>query len=89
MISRVNERRVSARLDVVFGALSDPIRRTIVARLYGTTPVELRWDPGAAASTGALTIPDGLPAGRYVVRVTAEDLAHNMASQEVPIDVLP
>src|SRR5437762_2144563 len=33
MISRVNERRVSARLDAVFGALSDPIRRTIVARL--------------------------------------------------------
>jgi DNA-binding transcriptional ArsR family regulator len=33
MISRVNERRVNARLDAVFGALSDPIRRTIVARL--------------------------------------------------------
>jgi Ca-activated chloride channel family protein len=63
--------------------------RTIVARLCGTAPVELRWDPRASASTGALTIPDGLPAGRHVVRVTAEDLAHNMASQEVAIDVLP
>jgi Ca-activated chloride channel family protein len=63
--------------------------RTIVARLYGASPVELRWDPRAGASVGALTIPDGLPAGRYVIRVTAEDIAHNVASQELSFDVLP
>jgi Ca-activated chloride channel family protein len=63
--------------------------RTIVARLYGASPVELRWDPRAGASTAALTIPDGLPAGRYVIRVTAEDIAHNIASQELTFDVLP
>jgi Ca-activated chloride channel family protein len=63
--------------------------RTIVARLYGASPVDLRWDPQAGASTGTLTIPDGLPAGRYVIRVTAEDIAHNMASQELTFDVLP
>jgi Ca-activated chloride channel family protein len=63
--------------------------RTIVARLYGAAPVDLRWDPRAGASTGTLTIPDGLPAGRYVIRVTAEDIAHNIASQELTFDVLP
>ena len=63
--------------------------RTIVARLYGASPVELRWDPRAGASTAMLTIPDGVPAGRYVIRVTAEDVAHNVASQEMTFDVLP
>ncbi len=63
--------------------------RTIVARLYGASPVELRWDARAGASTGALTVPDLLPAGRYVIRVTAEDIAHNVASQELTFDVLP
>jgi len=63
--------------------------RTIVARLYGASPVELRWDSRAGASIGTLMIPDGLSAGRYVIRVTAEDIAHNVASQELTIDVLP
>jgi Ca-activated chloride channel family protein len=63
--------------------------RTIVARLYGASPVELRRDPSAGVSTGTLTVPDGVPAGRYVIRVTAEDIAHNVASQELTFDVLP
>jgi Ca-activated chloride channel family protein len=63
--------------------------RTIVARLYGAAPVDLRWDAALRANAGLLTIPDGLPAGRYVIRVTAEDIAHNVASQEVTVDVLP
>ena len=63
--------------------------RTIVARLYGASPVDLRWDSRAGMSTGLLTIPEGLPAGRYVIRVTAEDFAHNVASQELSFDVIP
>jgi len=63
--------------------------RTILARLYGASPAELRWDSRAGASIGTLTVPDGLPAGRYVIRVTAEDIAHNVASQELTFDVLP
>jgi Ca-activated chloride channel family protein len=63
--------------------------RTIVARLYGTAPVELRWDARAGASTGVLTVPEGLPAGRYGIQVTAEDIAHNVSSQEIAFDVLP
>jgi Ca-activated chloride channel family protein len=63
--------------------------RTIVARLYGTEPVNLRWEATARASTGVFIVPDALPAGRYMIRVTAEDMAHNTASQEVALDVVP
>lgn len=63
--------------------------RTIVARLYGTSPVSLRWDARLGASAGTLTIPDHLTPGRYTLQVTAEDIAHNVASQEMVLDVIP
>jgi Ca-activated chloride channel family protein len=63
--------------------------RTIVARLYGAAPADLRWDARAKASVGSLEIPPDLPPGRYQIQVIAEDMAHNMAMREVPIDVLP
>jgi Ca-activated chloride channel family protein len=88
---RVSADKASARPGetVQLRASASASTRTIVARLYGASSVELRWDPRASASTAALTIPDGLPAGRYVIRVTAEDIAHNIASQELTFDVLP
>jgi Ca-activated chloride channel family protein len=90
-VLRVSADRRSARPgDIVqLRASASASTRTIVARLYGASPVELRWDPRAGASTGALTVPAGLPAGRYVIHVTAEDIAHNVASQELTFDVLP
>ncbi len=90
-VLRVSADRTSARPGetVQLRASASASTRTIVARLYGASPVELRWDPRAGASTGTLTIPDGLPAGRYVIRVTAEDIAHNVASEELTFDVLP
>jgi Ca-activated chloride channel family protein len=63
--------------------------RTLVARIDGTAPVSLHWDPKAAANTGALTIPDEAIPGTYKLTVTAEDIAHNIGTQEVPIEVLP
>jgi Ca-activated chloride channel family protein len=63
--------------------------RTVLARMYGTAAVELHWDSRAAANTGDLAIPTGLAPGSYVLTVTAEDIAHNIGSQEVRIDVLP
>jgi Ca-activated chloride channel family protein len=63
--------------------------RTVIARMYGTAAVELRWDAQSAANTGDLAIPAGLPPGNYVLTVTAEDIAHNIGSQEVRVDVLP
>jgi Ca-activated chloride channel family protein len=63
--------------------------RTIVARMYGAPPVNLHWNAQAGSNLGELTVPSGLPAGRYKLTVTAEDFAHNIGSGEVNVDVLP
>jgi Ca-activated chloride channel family protein len=63
--------------------------RTLTARVEGLAPVELRWSRSAAASTGVVELPATLPAGEYTIAVTAEDVAHNMASTEVRIEVVP
>jgi len=63
--------------------------RTLVARLEGVGPVTLHWNPKAQINTGDLTLPTDLPVGRYTLTVTAEDIAHNLGSQEVTLDVLP
>ena len=63
--------------------------RTLTARLEGVAPIALRWDSRSLASTGRLTLPRDLPIGRYTLTVTAEDVAHNMGSQEVRVDVIP
>jgi Ca-activated chloride channel family protein len=90
-VLRVSADRASARPGetVQLRARASATTRTIVARLYGASPVDLRWDARAGMSTGQLTIPEGLPAGRYVIRITAEDFAHNVASQELSFDVIP
>jgi Ca-activated chloride channel family protein len=90
-VLRATADRTSARAgDVVrLRAVASASTRTIVARLYGASPVELRWDASAGASTGTLTVPGELPAGRYAIHVTAEDIAHNVSSQEIAFDVLP
>ena len=63
--------------------------RTLTARVEGLAPVTLRWNRDAQASTGELWLPPGLPAGAYTVNVTAEDMAHNLGTAEVRIEVLP
>lgn len=63
--------------------------RTVTARLYGASSVRLHWNPEMASNTGELFLPATMPAGRYVLTVTAEDFAHNIGSQEVPLEVLP
>jgi Ca-activated chloride channel family protein len=63
--------------------------RTLVAHLEGALPVSLHWNPDAAASTGEVAVPGDLPPGRYRLTVTAEDIAHNLGSQEVQVEVLP
>ena len=61
----------------------------MVARLYGAEPAYLTWNQDAGANTGSLPIPADLPAGTYTLTVTAEDIAHNIGSQEVAIEILP
>jgi Ca-activated chloride channel family protein len=63
--------------------------RTLVARLEGSLPVQLRWDGKAAANTGELFIAEDTIPGSYKLTVTAEDIAHNIGTQEVRIEVLP
>lgn len=63
--------------------------RTLTARVEGLAPVNLRWNPDAHASTGQVWLPPGLPAGDYVLAVTAEDVAHNLGTREVRIEVVP
>ncbi len=63
--------------------------RTVTARLEGAAPVSLRWNERAGAITGELLVPEALPPGSYRLTVTAEDIAHNIGSQEVTIEILP
>jgi Ca-activated chloride channel family protein len=61
--------------------------RTVTARLYGAMPAALRWNSAAKANTGEIVVPAYLPPGEYTVHVTAEDIAHNVGSQEVALEV--
>ncbi len=63
--------------------------RTLTARLEGALPVALRWNQKAGANTGEIQVPGDLPAGSYRLTVIAEDIAHNIGTQEVQIEVLP
>ncbi|MGE5325396.1 MAG: VWA domain-containing protein, partial [Deltaproteobacteria bacterium] len=63
--------------------------RTLFARLEGSPAVSLRWDSRAGANTGRLIVPEQMPPGVYELTVTAEDVAHNIGTQEVRIEVLP
>jgi Ca-activated chloride channel homolog len=63
--------------------------RTLVARLEGAAPVGLKWDARAGANTGQLVIPEQAIPGIYKLTVTGEDIAHNIGTQGVDIEVLP
>jgi len=63
--------------------------RTLVARLEGAAPVGLKWDAKAGLNTGQLLIPAETIPGSYKLTITAEDIAHNIASQGVDIEIVP
>jgi Ca-activated chloride channel family protein len=63
--------------------------RTLTARLEGAAPVDLRWNAALGASAGQLRIPDRLAPGSYTLSVTAEDIAHNIGTQEAQVEILP
>jgi Ca-activated chloride channel family protein len=63
--------------------------RTLTARMYGAPPVSLRWNQKAGYNTGWLVIPSDLPPGRYALKLTAEDFAHNIGAEEVFLEVAP
>ena len=63
--------------------------RTLVARLESAAPVALNWDARAGINAGQLVISEQTVPGVYKLTVTAEDMAHNIGTQEVQIEVLP
>jgi len=85
----LDSRQLHAGGTMTIKAEASASTRTLTARLDGVTPVSLRWNEAAKANTGTLTLPSGLAAGRYKLTVTAEDIAHNIGSEEVQVEVLP
>lgn len=63
--------------------------RTLTARLEGAAPVSLRWNQRAGMNTGELQVPTDLPVGNYRLTVIGEDIAHNIGTQEVQVEILP
>ena len=85
--ARLEKTRVRAGEMLHISAQASGNARTITARLYGATPVALRWNSGAKANTGEIVVPAFLPPGTYTVHVTAEDIAHNVGTQEVALEI--
>lgn len=77
--------RAGEEVKVVVRADADT--RWISARLFGSAPVAVRWDPQAKASVGTVRVPADLPPGVYTIRITGEDLAHNGAATEARLEV--
>ncbi len=68
-------------------AMASANTRTITARLWGAEPVSLRWNAALRTNAGEISIPAGMPPGKYQLVVTAEDIAHNITSEEVGLEV--
>jgi Ca-activated chloride channel family protein len=86
---RLERKRYRSGETIPLNVSASASTRTLTARLEGLAPVSLRWNREAGASTGQLTLPQALPPGQYVLAVTAEDMAHNLGSAEVSIEVVP
>jgi len=86
---RMERQRYRAGETIPLKVSASESTRTLTARLEGLAPVNLRWNREAGASTGQLELPKALPAGEYVLTVTAEDMAHNLGSSEVRLEVVP
>lgn len=78
--------RAGENINLKVAADSDTNR--LIARVYGTKPVRLFWSNAEKSNVGALQIPENLASGKYTLTVSAEDFAHNHASEELTIEVL-
>jgi Ca-activated chloride channel family protein len=85
--ARLEKPRLHAGETLRISAQASGNARTITARLYGAMPVALRWNSTAKANTGEMVVPSYLPPGKYTVHVTAEDIAHNVGTQEVSLEI--
>jgi Ca-activated chloride channel family protein len=85
--TRLEKPRVHAGETLRISAQASGNARTVTARLYGAMPVPLRWNSAARANTGEMIVPAYLPPGRYAIHVTAEDMAHNIGTEEVALEI--
>ena len=81
--------RVRAGASVHLRVQASASTRTLTARLSGAGPVWLHWNTAERANTGDIVVPAQLPAGIYTVQVIGEDMAHNLGTQEVRLEVVP
>jgi Ca-activated chloride channel homolog len=86
---RLDRKRFQRGQSISLNVQASQSTRTLVARLESVAPIELRWNPLAGANTGTLLIPEETIPGSYKLTVTAEDIAHNIGTAEVQIEVLP
>ena len=86
---RLTKKRYRRGETVELNVAASQSTRTLIARLDGAAPVSLRWNVKAGANTGALLIPDQMIPGTYHLIVTAEDMAHNMGTQGVDLEIVP
>jgi Ca-activated chloride channel family protein len=86
---KMEQRRVRRGESLPLKVAASRSTRTLLAHLDGAPPVALRWDSKAGLNTGQLFVADQMIPGTYRLTVTAEDLAHNMGSEEVNIEVVP
>jgi Ca-activated chloride channel homolog len=85
--ARIAKPRVRAGETVRVFAQASANTRTITARLYGAMPVALKWSGADKANAGDLAVPADLPPGKYKIQLTAEDIAHNVGTGEVDLEV--
>jgi Ca-activated chloride channel family protein len=67
---------------------ADADTRRISARIGDGPAAEVTWDAARKRSLGSLTVPPDLPTGSYLVTITAEDMAHNVSSARLPLEVI-
>lgn len=79
---------ITAGKDLLIKVKADKDTRRIAARLFGASPIAIKWNEQEHINIGRLSIPSGLPAGRYQLVITAEDFAHNSTNTELYIDIL-
>src|SRR5712691_1913657 len=86
---RLEAKRYHRGQTVNLKASASQSTRTLIARLEGASPVALNWDAWAGINAGQFVIPEQTIPGTYKLTVTAEDIAHNIGTQEVQIEILP
>ncbi len=84
----VDSQTVRAGDEVMVKVNADQDTMRLVAKLYGSLPVQLAWSEKEKASVGRLRVPAGLASGQYALTVSAEDFAHNQSSVEVMLSVI-